>query len=191
MFVSDLLKEDTGHWNEVLIGEVFLPPDVDAILSMPRRRANSEDFWSWGWENTGVFTVKSACRELMRRREPQADIGNSQGKGDTWRALWRLKVQPKIRIFWWRVLKGFLPSFFELKRRHLMDRSVCPMYGHDEEDVFHVLTQCDHAKLFWNAALEFFDVKLPKLHPRTWSRDLLTISWLNKGTQLCWSRLCG
>jgi hypothetical protein len=75
--MSDLLEEDKGNWNEELIRKVFLTPDVDAILSIPRPRTISEDFWSWGWENRGVFAVKSAYRELTRRRKPQADIGDS------------------------------------------------------------------------------------------------------------------
>lgn len=31
------------------------------------------------------------------------------------KALWKLKVQPKVRVFWWRVIKNILPAYSELQ----------------------------------------------------------------------------
>ena len=45
---------------------------------------------------------------------------------------------------------------------------------------FHALVSCDHARQFWDAAKDFFDVKLPVLHPCTWSRDILDPSFIGK-----------
>ena len=38
-------------------------------------------------------------------------------------------------------------------------------------DFFDALVECDHALLFWDAAMDFFNVKLPRLHPVTWTRS--------------------
>jgi hypothetical protein len=27
-----------------------------------------------------------------------------------WKAVWKMPVPPKVRVFWWRVLKEFLPA---------------------------------------------------------------------------------
>ena len=35
------------------------------------------------------------------------------------------------------------------------------------------MIQCDHAVKFWNAAANFFNLKLQRLHPVTWKKDLL------------------
>lgn len=91
----------------------------------------------------------------------------------SWKVLWKLKVQPKIRVFWWRVMMNFLPANGELERRHIREDGWCQMCGHGNESLFHTFIQRDHALLFVNAAKEFFQVKLPKLHPATWTRDLL------------------
>ena len=50
---------------------------------------------------------------------------------------------------------------------------MCPLCGHDEEDLFHSLIQCDHARSFWEAAERNFMIKIPRLHPYTWSEDIL------------------
>lgn len=39
----DLIIDDTGEWNSELVREVFIPPDADAILSMPRPRVACDD----------------------------------------------------------------------------------------------------------------------------------------------------
>jgi hypothetical protein len=47
------------------------------------------------------------------------------------------------------------------------------MCGHDDETLFHSLMQCDHAIAFWAATSRFFNLKIPKLNPATWARDVL------------------
>lgn len=77
----------------------------------------------------------------------------------------------RIRVFWWRVLKGYLPARAELLRRHIGDDARCGMCGSGEETLFHSLVTCNQAKLFWVEAFRFFAVKLPRLHPLTWAKD--------------------
>lgn len=70
-------------------------------------------------------------------------------------------MQPKIRVFWWRVLKKFIPVHGEMMRRHIREDAICPTCGNDDESLFHALVQCDHAILFWEEAHDFFGFKLP------------------------------
>ena len=51
--------------------------------------------------------------------------------------------------------------------------SNCPLCGNDNETLFHALVECEHAKLFWSAAQDLFDLKMARLNPATWSRDVL------------------
>jgi hypothetical protein len=159
----------------------FFPANAAAILSMPRPRSFQEDFWAWGWDNSGVFSVRSVYRELVRRNTISNDgTGSSTDDSNTWKHLWKLKVMPKIRIFSWRVIKNLLPTAGELHRRHIKEVGNCPLCGHDNETLFHALTECEHAKVFWVAAQDFFEVKLPKLNPATWARDILDPSLIKK-----------
>lgn len=172
--VVDLVDENSGEWNVELIRKMFIAPDAEAIINMPLPRVAADDFWAWEWERSGSYSVRSAYRVLKEKQcNNQPGPSTSSGGEETWKALWKLHVQPKIRVFWWRVLKGFLPTDGELCRRHVRDDAICPMCGHSEETLFHALVSCEHALLFWEEAQNFFAVKIPKLHPLAWTRDLL------------------
>ena len=116
--VVELLNA-SGAWNEALIRELFVPVDARAILRMPRARGN-HDFWAWGPEKCGLYTVKSAYKLLykQRRNGNQPQSPSSSGDG-VWRRIWKLKVPPKVRVFWWRVMHEFLPARHILWRRHI------------------------------------------------------------------------
>jgi hypothetical protein len=52
------------------------------------------------------------------------------------------------------------------------------MCGNDNETLYHALIECEHARSFWRSTEEFFDLKLPRLHPGTCSRDVLDCDFL-------------
>jgi hypothetical protein len=54
-----------------------------------------------------------------------------------------------------------------------MENNTCGVCKAKSEDMMHALIECSHAKQFWCAAKEVFFLKLPKLHPLTWTRDIL------------------
>ena len=130
------------------VQRVFFPVDAAAILSMPRPRTVQEDFWVWAWEKTGVFTVRSAYRALVQQEGRPEMASSSDGDEKTWRSLCNLRVMPKIRVFWWRVVKNLLPCASELQRRHIKETRLCPLCGHDDERLYHALVECEHAKAF-------------------------------------------
>jgi hypothetical protein len=51
--------------------------------------------------------------------------------------------------------------------------STCGICKAKSENMFHALIECSHAQMFWAAAKEILLVKLPRLHPTTWARDIL------------------
>lgn len=141
---------------------------------MPRPRRQHSDIWAWAWDRHGLFSVRSAYRKLSEQQNSDDHLAsNADGKEASWKALWRLQVMPKIRIFWWRVMKNLLPSCGEMRRRHMKETSNCPLCGHEMETLFHALVECDHARMFWSMAKEHFGLKVPNLHPATWTEDIL------------------
>ncbi|KAL9674578.1 hypothetical protein QQ045_030850 [Rhodiola kirilowii] len=69
-----------------------------------------------------------------------------------WKRIWRLKVQPKVKIFAWRVFHNFLPSAENLVRRHCNVGMDCQICGWRRESTTHTLLQCWWAKAYWNLA---------------------------------------
>ena len=97
----------------------------------------------------------------------------STSENEVWKKIWRLKVPPKIRIFWWRVVQEFLPARQILYQRHVEPIANCDVCGAEEESIRHVLSECTVARAFWNQAKDLTGVKLPTQHPVTWARDLV------------------
>ena len=136
--VSDLIDYDNWSWKRDLIRATFITPDAEAILNIPLRRGGGEDFYAWAHERSGIYSVKIAYRALVNQNKRLAleegqIAGPSKNEQQMWSAIWKLKVVPKVRVFWWRVLTGFLPSYGELHRRHISDHSICPMCIHEDE----------------------------------------------------------
>jgi ribonuclease HI len=170
--VADLLTE-SGHWNEDLICQVFFPVDADAILRT-LARGFGEDIWAWELEKHGMYSVRSAYKLLDNRRMAQMATLPSTSSDDVWRKIWKLEVPPKVHVFWWRVVHGFLPARSVLHRRHVEPIAYCETCGADEESIRHVLIECTVAKAFWEQARVLIGIKLPNLHPQSWAADLLS-----------------
>lgn len=153
-------------------------PDADAILNIPLRHGGGEDFWAWAHESSGIYTVKSAYRSLMTRNEhlaleEGATTETSENNKQLWNRLWKLKVIPKVRVFWGRVLRGILLVEATLISRHIAAIARCKVCLGADEDMLHALIKCSHAQGFWEEAKVWLQVKLPDLHPNTWSKDIL------------------
>lgn len=176
--VADLIDNESWSWRADLVRNNFIPPDGDAILNIPLRHGGGDDFWAWAHERSGSYTVKSAYRALMTRNEQLAlEEGtiteSSENNKQVWTRLWKLKVLPKVRVFWWRVLRGILPVEMTLQHRHIATLARCKVCKGMDEDILHALIKCSHAQSFWAEARSWLHLKLPDLHPGTWCKDIL------------------
>jgi len=82
-------------------------------------------------------------------------------------------VPPKVPVFWWRVVNGYLPTRGVLHHRHIEPTANCEVCGEEVESIKHALLDCTVAKAFWAQVRMMTGVKVPQLHPVTWARDLV------------------
>lgn len=120
--VDQLIDSDSWTWQRELIRAVFTSPDADAILNIPLRLGGGDDFLAWAHERNGIYSVKSACRALVNRKESAAleegtVTNTSQTEEQMWKSLWKLNVLPKVRVFWLRVIRGIPPDETTLRHR--------------------------------------------------------------------------
>ena len=158
--------------------EKFIPPEAKAILNIPLRFGGGDDFLAWAHERSGIYSVKSVYRALLTRKElaalEEGTVTNtSQTEEQMWKKLWKLKVLPKVRVFWWRVIRRILPDECTLRYRQSKPISRCNVCHAMDEDLMHALIHCSHAKLFWEQAFALFGTRRPCLHPSTWSCDII------------------
>ena len=135
------------------------------------------DYLAGEFERSGNYTVKSAYRALVTQNERLAleegtATGTSNDDQNMWKALWKLNVIPKVRVFWWRVLRGILPDEATLNYRHIAPINRCKVCLAISDDLEHALIHCSHAQRFWDEACAWFGIRLPRLHPDSWARDI-------------------
>ena len=106
--VADLIETTTASWREDLIRTVFTTFDAEAILKIPLCTRRVADFWSWGEDSRGKFSVGSAYRMLVRTKydrvgwlEEREEPSSSEGDNSEWRAIWKIEVPSKIKVFLW------------------------------------------------------------------------------------------
>jgi hypothetical protein len=114
--VNELIAVDS-QWNISLIRSLFFAPDVESILQIPLRSSEGEDWLAWSLEKSWTYSVRSAYRAMALRNQMEdvaiggAALSSSESNGDIWKRLWKLCVVPKVRAFWWRVLRGIISDY--------------------------------------------------------------------------------
>lgn len=133
-----------------------------------------DDVWAWEFERHGLYSVRSAYRRLYDDHYQQQGEDYASSSGDiTWSRIWKLSVPPKVRVFWWRVVNGFLPAKEILNRRHIEPTANYEVCGEERESIKHILLDCTVAKFFWEQVKGVSGIKIPPLHLATWVRDLI------------------
>jgi len=112
--VSELINPVTGVWDEQLIRETFWPEDANEILRISIAE-NLEDWHVWYFDAKCLFSVKSAYKVAVARRDTLASwdastSGNVRDDSDfECYRIWKLNVPNKVKIFMWRFAHNSLP----------------------------------------------------------------------------------
>ena len=86
-------------------------------------------------------------------------------------------MPPKIRVFWWQVSHDFILCRANLQRRHIEPVGTYIFCGMEDESTYHALAQCSFTISFQERLKRLTRIKLPKLWPWSWTRDLLEDSF--------------
>jgi hypothetical protein len=132
-----------------LLHELFYDHDVQAILKIEIPQHDQRDRLAWLHEKNGNFSVRSAYRLAYNLKHRNGDIGSSSskpnGKRSIWNTIWKARVQPKIRIFGWRLATDTLPTKNNKWRRNLETNNLCCICGNGVEDSHHATVVCTKA----------------------------------------------
>ncbi|KAK8263180.1 hypothetical protein V6Z12_D12G025400 [Gossypium hirsutum] len=93
--VYDLIDHSHRKWNVGLIKDTFEESVAEKILRLPLARLEHEDMLVWRGEPSGVFSVRSAYKLLLKggRDNQHTDFHNTM-KG-LYKNLWKLKLTTK------------------------------------------------------------------------------------------------
>jgi hypothetical protein len=150
MFVSNLINMEDRQWNKPLISSIFLPTDVEAILSIPLSPFLHRDRLIWRCTRNGVFTVKSAYHLGMTMKgQLLPECSEKKDPANIWKICWNLNVPNAVKMFLWRASHNSLPTKTNLFRRGVCDNSLCPICMREDETVAHVYWVCPAANDVW------------------------------------------
>jgi hypothetical protein len=151
--VSELIDVEVGQWDEEIIKDIFWPVDVQRILNIPLATSMMQDFVSWHYTKTGVFSVRSSYylewehqHGIKLRRT--SNYGTSSNL-PVWKTIWSLNVPAKIKIHLWRSLLGAIPCNGVLANRHMINSSQCNLCQSDCESICHAFFKCPRVGEIW------------------------------------------
>ncbi|XP_050238375.1 uncharacterized protein LOC126687864 [Mercurialis annua] len=148
--VDVLIDSETHSWKRDVVEASFLPFEAEAIFKMTLSQRMPADKLFWHHSKNGHYSVKSGYHAYQSMVFHDQECGvSSYTKSDFWKAIWKVKVMPKIKHFIWRALKDILPCFQVLKDRGIHVDDICPRCGAEGESIIHVLKDCSWAKGVW------------------------------------------
>ncbi|XP_021846130.2 uncharacterized protein [Spinacia oleracea] len=142
-----LLPSGEG-WNLAEINSSFEFLDARRILSMELPSSNAEDFLYWKYHISGKLSVKSAYAMLV--------LGDSSDYGLNsesvfYKSLWSMKILPKWKIFFWKLLHNGIATKANLGRRGVQLSTVCDECNAGDEDLQHLFRFRKFAQDVWRS----------------------------------------
>lgn len=132
-------------WNMHALQHLCHAADIPRVLDTPLFHAIDDDCMVWRFDSKGSYSVRSAYRLCM----DTFSYSNQWRCASDWRALWSLKVPPKVKVFLWRCCRDCLPTRVRLQRRGVPCRSLCVCCDRDMETCWHALITCPKAQECW------------------------------------------
>nr|POF23231.1 hypothetical protein CFP56_78738 [Quercus suber] len=104
MVVADLIDDNTGCWNGMILDTYFLPFEAQKIRSIPICFTPQEDILIWPKSKDGMYSVKSGYQLLcaMERSEVASVSDNGEVK-KFWLALQNKKGAELFITYCWSI----------------------------------------------------------------------------------------
>jgi hypothetical protein len=158
--VADLIDASSSSWREEELRRVFVPVDVEVILQIPLCTKKINDFWAWGEDRRGKFSVSSVYRMLFNMKCQRENLLDGRGGTSSiqqemkdWTSLWNIKVPSKLKNFIWRLCNESVPTAEVLHHRHMATSSSCSFCS-AEDSWKHALIDCVAARCVWSLSSE-------------------------------------
>ncbi|KAH1122267.1 hypothetical protein J1N35_005427, partial [Gossypium stocksii] len=151
--VVDLIDIDQGEWNIKLLRDVFPDPVVRHIQRIPLTAHDLEDQWRWFPEETGVYSVRSGYKLLLRcflGSDGDIYISIDLNTKQIYRHLFGGQVPQKMKITCWRYINNYLPTKANLYESKIRTDRMCPRYGSGPGTLIRVCQDCSGILEVWH-----------------------------------------
>ena len=138
LVVSNLKIPGTSEWDVEFISDIFIPSDVDHILSMSAGDLEHDDRLAWKFDRKGLYSVKSGYRVTAVENLINIQVPYSL----SWTVMWSFRVPPKVKLFLWKLCCCYLPMGEQLFLKGCTVSNVCVFCGDISEHPFHLFVDC-------------------------------------------------
>jgi len=117
----------------------------DLIQKLNERKIDlkeNTDKIRWGYCPSGHFSVK----EAMGLASGFVSLPSKKW----WVRLWNQGLWTKITLFLWLLMRGWILTWENLRKRRMIGPSVCVMWHMVEETIEHLLVGCDWVRNVWD-----------------------------------------
>lgn len=153
--VETIIVRQSREWNLEAIGSMFSSNDPKIIKPMPLGDGWERDKLTWPLNQTGSYTVKSGYN-MIHMGHLDASVKPSSSRvldKALWKLIWGFQLVPKLMNFWWRMVRGSVPTRDDLFRRHLSTSLLCPICGEFPKSVEHLFLLCNWVQAVWFGGL--------------------------------------
>jgi hypothetical protein len=74
-----------------------------------------KDTWAWSVEKYGMYTIRSGMVVFLKNNIACSSVSENN---PLWQNVWKLKISPKVKVFWWRVINNYIHVHANLTKRH-------------------------------------------------------------------------
>ncbi|KAE8707682.1 hypothetical protein F3Y22_tig00110377pilonHSYRG00054 [Hibiscus syriacus] len=140
---NDIMIDD-GHWNHNLLQSI-LPGNIVSQITSIRCPLTGDTVDSCNWRWNDSFSISNSYTCLTN--------ATWDTRSAHWKAVWRLPLLLRVKLFLWPALKEKLLTNAQRYRRSLTSNATCTLYRTAPETVLHTLRDCPHAKYVWSSIL--------------------------------------
>ncbi|XP_021751006.1 uncharacterized protein LOC110716668 [Chenopodium quinoa] len=146
--VSDFIDRNHASWNPGKIRQCFDWNSAKEILSMELPSEPKDDYLYWKYHPSGKYSVKTGYYFLSRNQEINSFSFSTKDE-EFAKLIWRLNIQPKWKIFMWKLLHNGIAVKVNLANRGIQVNAMCELCSTDLEDSQHLFRLCSLAKAVW------------------------------------------
>ncbi|RYQ80303.1 hypothetical protein Ahy_Scaffold1g106807 [Arachis hypogaea] len=149
--VEELLTS-SRDWDREKIQRSFPPVVAGKIVQTPVSKISKEDRLLWPFRKDGEFTTKTGYY-VAKKEENERNRNNRPSSSavfeELWGGIWNMKAPQKIKMFLWKAAHNIIPVRANLKKKRLLNNSVCPICLQEEETEEHTLLLCEWTRAVW------------------------------------------
>ncbi|XP_074292861.1 uncharacterized protein LOC141619743 [Silene latifolia] len=109
------------------------------------------DDWYWSLDRDGEYNVKMAYACLAGDVNDIGGPSSWERERWLWNRLWKTRVWPRIKLFFWQLCIGALATLDNVTARVRGESSSCYFCTSSSESSLHLFRDCSVAKWVWSS----------------------------------------